>query len=101
VQRALCRDGEELRMPPKEYQVLKFLARRAGGAVSREELMASVWPGAAVGDASLARCLSARRLGGESIQAEPKFGRRFALPVSVAQLTVNQIPGRAESSSLY
>ncbi len=93
VRRALCRSGEDLRLPPKEYQVLECLARRAGSAVSREELMAAVWPGVVVGDASLARCVSAlrRHLGAGSIQAVPKFGYRFALPVSVAE-TVTTVP---------
>jgi DNA-binding winged helix-turn-helix (wHTH) protein len=88
VRRALCCDGEDVRLPPKEYEVLACLVRQAGRAVSREELMASVWPGVAVGDASLARCISALRkrlgvgAGAQAIEAVPKFGYRFALPVS-------------------
>jgi two-component system OmpR family response regulator len=86
ARRALCHRGEDLHLAPKEYLVLASLVEQAGRAVSREHLMAEVWPGTAVGDTSLARCISSlrRHLGAEAIQAVPKFGYRFTLPVSVA-----------------
>jgi len=42
ARRAWFRD-KELALRPKEFDVLALLASRAGEAVSREELMASVW----------------------------------------------------------
>jgi DNA-binding winged helix-turn-helix (wHTH) protein len=83
--RALCRGAEEIRLAPKEYAVLLLLVREAGKAVSRERLLAEVWPDTAVGDASLARCVSRLRkhLGVDAIQAMPKFGYRFTPAVTV------------------
>jgi DNA-binding winged helix-turn-helix (wHTH) protein len=74
VRRALCRDGEDVRLPPKECQVLEFLMQRAVRCLARS-WGAAVWPGVTVGDASLARCVCALRryLGWQSIQAVPKF----------------------------
>ena len=82
--RALCRDGVDLRLTPKEYQALVVLVGQAGKAVSRESLLAEVWPDVAVGDTSLSRCISCLRkhLGSAAIEAVPKFGYRFTLPVS-------------------
>jgi DNA-binding response OmpR family regulator len=41
--RRAWRGDEELKLRPKEFDVLALLASRAGEAVSREELMARVW----------------------------------------------------------
>jgi two-component system alkaline phosphatase synthesis response regulator PhoP len=37
------RDGEDLRLSPKELELLRFLAAREGRAVSRAQLLAGVW----------------------------------------------------------
>jgi DNA-binding winged helix-turn-helix (wHTH) protein len=87
--RALCRHAIDLHLAPKEYQVLACLVRRAGKAVSRETLLAEVWP-----DTSLARCISSLRkhLGSEAIQAVPKFGYRFTLPVTTESANETDVP---------
>lgn len=36
-------DGEKLRMTPKEYELLFFLAKNEGVAISREKLLTEVW----------------------------------------------------------
>ena len=43
ARRAVIKDGRELELTQREYELLKFLAERAGRVVSREELMAAVW----------------------------------------------------------
>jgi two-component system alkaline phosphatase synthesis response regulator PhoP len=41
--RSAVRDGEDLRLSPKEFELLRFLAAREGRAVSRAQLLAGVW----------------------------------------------------------
>ncbi len=48
----------EIRLRRKSFELLHFLLREAGRVVSKEELLEAVWPGATVGDESLAQCVS-------------------------------------------
>jgi DNA-binding response OmpR family regulator len=41
--RRAWRAGEELELTAKEFDLLAYLARRAGSVVTREEIMSSVW----------------------------------------------------------
>jgi len=41
--RRVWRAGEELDLTAKEFDILAFLARRAGSVVTREEIMSAVW----------------------------------------------------------
>jgi DNA-binding response OmpR family regulator len=43
VARRVWRDGEEIRMSNKEFDLLHALIRRPGEIVTREELMRDVW----------------------------------------------------------
>lgn len=49
--------GGREHVDPKVMQVLVTLARRAGEVVSRQELLAQVWPGVVVGDDVVSRCI--------------------------------------------
>ncbi|PYE86486.1 response regulator [Phyllobacterium leguminum] len=49
VKRIVTRDGEALRLTPKEYDLLVMLARHAGRVVTHRTLLTSIW-GAAHGD---------------------------------------------------
>lgn len=54
---------------PKVMEVLVYLAERPGDSVSREELMAAVWPDTYVVEEALTRCISElRKLFGDSWQ---------------------------------
>ena len=53
----LGRPNETVRIEPKAMEVLVVLAERAGGVVSRDELLSSVWPGVIVGDEALTQCI--------------------------------------------
>jgi DNA-binding response OmpR family regulator len=39
---AITRGGEEIRVTPKEFKTLKFLAKNAGRVISRDELLNEV-----------------------------------------------------------
>src|SRR3954447_5229841 len=45
--------GRTLKLEPKTMAVLVYLAQRPGEVVSREALLAAIWPGVLVGDDSL------------------------------------------------
>lgn len=49
IKRLVTRDGESVRLTPKEYDLLVMLARHAGRVVTHKTLLTSVW-GAAHGD---------------------------------------------------
>ena len=54
---ALDRPGRAVRIEPKAMEVLLMLADRAGEVVSRDELLAAVWPGVVVGDDALTQSI--------------------------------------------
>jgi DNA-binding winged helix-turn-helix (wHTH) protein/TolB-like protein len=77
-----------IRLEPKAMAVLVYLADRAGQVVSRESLLASVWPGVVVGDDSLTQVVIKLRkaLGDDPqqptfIQTISKKGYRLIAPV--------------------
>lgn len=83
--RLLSRDSEPLPLAPKCFDVLSYLVRHAGRAVSREELLAAVWSDVAVSDGSLTQAVFVlRRVLGEREEAPgflatvPRVGYRFS-----------------------
>jgi adenylate cyclase len=48
----------EVELRPKSFDVLRYLVQNAGRLISKEEIVAAVWPQAVVTDESLARCIS-------------------------------------------
>ena len=54
---ALLRGGEEVRLRPKSFDVLRYIAERAGRVVTKHELFQAVWPGVSVTDDSLVQCI--------------------------------------------
>ena len=53
----LRRNGQEVPLRPKAFEVLKYLLLKHGTLVSKTELVEAVWPDAAVTDNSLSQCL--------------------------------------------
>lgn len=53
----LTRAGEEIHLRPKTLAVLQYLLERAGQLVSRNELLAAIWPEVVVTEDSLAQCV--------------------------------------------
>jgi two-component system KDP operon response regulator KdpE len=51
----VTRHGEELRLTPKEFELLSFLARHAGKVVTHRQILAAVWGPAHVEDTQYLR----------------------------------------------
>ncbi len=52
----LLRAGVEIKLRPKVYETLKYLAENPGRLIGKQELMQAVWPDAFVTDDSLVQC---------------------------------------------
>jgi DNA-binding winged helix-turn-helix (wHTH) protein len=51
------RGGDEIRLSPKAFAVLRVLLAHPGRLVTKQELWESVWQGIAVSDAALTVCI--------------------------------------------
>ena len=85
---ALRRGETEIRVEPKVMALLVALAARAGQTVSRDDLMAEVWPDVIVSEDSLSRAVSKLRTALDDdaqepryIETIPKAGYRLLAPV--------------------
>src|SRR3982750_1718196 len=79
---SIFRGFDELKLRPKSFEVLKYLAQNQGRLVSKDELIDFVWQGMAVTDDSLVQCLKdiRRTLGDEAqhfIKTVPRRGYIF------------------------
>jgi pimeloyl-ACP methyl ester carboxylesterase/DNA-binding winged helix-turn-helix (wHTH) protein len=91
--RELLLDGRPLSLTPKAYETLLALVEGAGRVVSREELMARVWPDQFVEENNLSQSVSALRKalqegGAEfvaAVETVPRRGYRFRHAVIVKQ----------------
>ncbi|MFI5183410.1 MAG: winged helix-turn-helix domain-containing protein [Vicinamibacteria bacterium] len=86
AERRLERDGVPIALKPRVFDTLVFLVERAGHLVTKEELMAALWPDAVVEESNLAKnvWLARRALGGDGerfIETLPRVGYRFVAPV--------------------
>jgi pimeloyl-ACP methyl ester carboxylesterase/DNA-binding winged helix-turn-helix (wHTH) protein len=75
-------DGTRVALRPQCLEVLRCLALAAGNLVTKDELMASVWPDVVVTEDSLVQCIGALRkaLGDtaqRSVQTVPRRGYRL------------------------
>jgi DNA-binding winged helix-turn-helix (wHTH) protein/TolB-like protein/Flp pilus assembly protein TadD len=84
----LARNGEVVRLEPKAMEVLIFLADRAGHVVSREAVLAAVWPDAVVGDDALTQAVIKLRKSLQDAARSPRYietiskrGYRLIAPV--------------------
>ncbi|HEX6641609.1 MAG TPA: alpha/beta fold hydrolase, partial [Thermoanaerobaculia bacterium] len=75
----LLTDSGAVSLTPKAFETLLFLVENNGRIVSREELLARVWPGTFVGENTLAQNISTLRkvLGSSLVETVPKRGYRF------------------------
>jgi DNA-binding winged helix-turn-helix (wHTH) protein/tetratricopeptide (TPR) repeat protein len=87
AERRLSRAGQPIQLAPKTHDVLVALLRRAGGLVTKRELLTQVWPEAFVDEGILAVHVSALRRalngggGARYIETVSRSGYRFAAPV--------------------
>jgi DNA-binding winged helix-turn-helix (wHTH) protein/tetratricopeptide (TPR) repeat protein len=100
--------GSDERIPltPKAFAVLWHLVERAGHLVTRDELIAAVWPGATVEPGVLDnQILNIRNVLGDSpkspafIETLPRRGYRFIAPVGESSADIN-LGGGALSGKL-
>lgn len=90
VTRGILRRGtEEVKLRPKSYEALKYLAENAGRLVSKSELIAAVWPDAtAVDEDSLTHCIMDVRkaladTGQKIVRTIPGRGYLLDVPVDI------------------
>src|SRR5262245_57108763 len=69
----LWRGGPMVSLTPKAFAVLRCLIERSGQLVSKDELLDSVWPDAAVSDASLKVCVREIRRALGDPAAAPRY----------------------------
>ncbi len=88
AERRLWRDGSEVQIAPKAFEVLAFLATHADQLVLREQLMKEIWPGTFVDDHALSfQIAEARKVLSDDpknptyIETRPRRGYRFMAPV--------------------
>jgi DNA-binding winged helix-turn-helix (wHTH) protein/TolB-like protein len=91
-QKTLTSDGIPVHLPAKEFDTLLLLLENNGRALSKEEMMSSIWRDAIVEEGNLAKQISRLRKllnsnGEEYIETLPKHGYRFS-----ADLTKRFVP---------
>ena len=90
--RQLTREDQPVALAPKTLELLLLLVRNPGRALSKQDLMASLWPDTFVEEANLSFQISTlRKVLGEGgqrwIETVPKHGYRFSAEVIVIQPT--------------
>lgn len=83
----LQKDGVEVSMPPKAFEVLKFLAARPRQLVGYQEIIDAVWPDTFVEEGNLRLCVHTLRkaLGNDLIETVPRRGYRFNAETTVVE----------------
>lgn len=107
-EKLLRRAGEPVPLPPKAVETLLRLTAVPGQLVTKEELMAAVWPDVVVEENNLTQQISILRktFGPEAngdgwIQTVPKRGYRFTAPIVVPQEKRAGGVARAPRLALY
>jgi len=84
----LWREGKEIRLTPKAFSVLRYLAEHSDQLITKEVLLKTLWPNIAVTDAVLTVCIGEIRKALGDKPNQPKFietvhrrGYRFLAPV--------------------
>jgi DNA-binding winged helix-turn-helix (wHTH) protein/tetratricopeptide (TPR) repeat protein/TolB-like protein len=84
----LLASGQPVTLTPKVFDTLVLLVERAGHVVSKDQLMAALWPRGFVHESNLTKhiWLIRKALGGDDqdtayIETVPKLGYRFIAPV--------------------
>ncbi len=100
------RDDQIVTLEPKVMGLLVVLATRGGEVVSRDELMAAVWPGVVVGDNALTQVvIKLRKALGDTarepsyVQAIAKKGYRLVATVQRPDETTGVAPSPGPSKS--
>ncbi|MBV9570981.1 MAG: transcriptional regulator [Alphaproteobacteria bacterium] len=88
AERRLIHAGISIPLTPKVFEILELLVKHAGRVVTKDDIMAAIWPGRFVADSNLTkhiwtlrRALGESDEGGRFIETVSKTGYRFAAPV--------------------
>ncbi len=88
INERLLRNGKQIRLTPKAFSLLRYLADHSDQLVTKEALLNTLWPNIAVTDAVLTVCIGEIRKALGDISTKPKFietvhrrGYRFLAPV--------------------
>jgi len=100
------RHGEAIRLAPKALDLLIALVRDAGRLVTKDQLLARVWPDSFVEEGILTVQISALRKarGGEAsyIETVPRTGYRFVAPVTIVPSAADlMLRGAARPIEVY
>ncbi|CTQ52958.1 Proline iminopeptidase [Roseibium album] len=92
-------DGDPVNLRPQTFAVLRHLADAQGGVVSKEDLLARVWPDVIVGEDSLYRCISELRgaIGDDRrlvLRTVPRRGYRLSVAGTVGPRVLPREPIR-------
>lgn len=106
-ERRLSRDGVEVQLTPKAFDLLALLVERAGRLVRKEELLEALWPDVVVSEANLTQTVFVlRRALGETesrrfVETVPRAGYRFVAPIeSGAPPTAPPAPAGAPPAAI-
>jgi transcriptional activator of cad operon len=98
--------GKTIKLEPKAMAVLAYLADRPGQVVSRDALLAAVWPGVVVGDDSLTQVIIKLRKALGDVPGKPSYiqtiskgGYRLVAPVLRAE-EIACVPAPTDSKFL-
>ncbi|HSV24612.1 MAG TPA: tetratricopeptide repeat protein [Xanthobacteraceae bacterium] len=101
---SLCSGGQQSQLRPKSFDVLLYLARHPGRIITKDELIAAIWPNVFVTENSLVQCISDIRVAlNDDAQAILKTiarrGYLFAAPIVEIETTAEHWPvsGRNEA----
>ncbi|MCW8087588.1 winged helix-turn-helix domain-containing protein [Sabulicella glaciei] len=90
--------GGEIALRPKTFDVLRHLLANAGQLVTREELLAAVWPGVFVAEENVTGCIAeirqALRDNGRLLRTMPKRGYLLEAEVTANDETEAEGAGR-------
>ena len=104
--RVLWCNDQPVTISPKVYELLQALVENAGQPLSKDELLARVWPDTAVEESNLTVSMSAlRRVLGERrgenqfVMTLPSIGYQFVMPVAAAVTDTTQQFGVPDAAS--
>jgi len=105
-QRELLKDGIQVRMQPKAFDLLLYLLENRDRVVSKEEILDTLWPDIHVSETALTRCImKARRAVGDDadqqsiIKTVHGHGYRLAAEVTEQEDSDLIVAGSAKSPS--
>jgi DNA-binding winged helix-turn-helix (wHTH) protein/tetratricopeptide (TPR) repeat protein len=104
AQRLLLRDGQPVALQPKAMDILLLLVRNPGQAITKENLLANIWPGMVVEESNLSQNIFLLRKvlgdgegGRRYIVTLPRRGYQFAEQVRVCLESTEE--GQAAASA--